>query len=73
MKVSKISHIRIYGRNFKTQGTIPNHASLTVEYFGTVLPARWISMVDATLNSGDPCAGGEVAAAPLDAGLMTCR
>jgi len=67
IKVSKIEYINVYKRKFKTEGTIPNHASLTMEYMGTVLNNRWISFVDATLNSGHPCDKGSIAAAPLDA------
>jgi hypothetical protein len=65
-KVSKIESVVVYGRTFKTAGTIPNHASLTMAYTGSVLNGRWISFVDSSLNSADPCARGTVAAAPLD-------
>ena len=66
MKVSKIESVTVYGRAFKTQGVIPHHASLTMTYEGTVLAGRWISFVDATLNSNNPCGLGAIAAAPLD-------
>lgn len=66
LKVSKIEKITAYARNFKTEGTIPHHPSLTMTYTGTVLTARWISFVDDTLNSNNPCADGMIAAAPLD-------
>merc|ERR1712159_97607 len=67
LKVSKIEKVTIYGRAFKTQGTIPHHASLTVSYSGSVLNGKWISMVDATLNSNNPCDLGTIAAASKDA------
>merc|ERR1711871_96329 len=66
LKVSKIEKITAYARNLKTEGTIPHHPSLTMTYSGTVLTARWISFVDDTLNSNNPCADGMIAAAPLD-------
>jgi hypothetical protein len=66
LKVAKIEKITAYGRNFKTAGTIPHHPALTMTYTGTVLNERWISLVDATLNTNNPCADGAHAAAPLD-------
>ena len=67
VRVSKLRVITSYGVNHKTQGSIPNHAVLTVRYGGTLLHDRWISFVDATINSNNPCADGRYAAAPKDA------
>jgi hypothetical protein len=53
-------------RRFRTSGTVPNHAIQTMYYRGTVLNARWISFVDETLASNNPCTSGAIAAGPLD-------
>jgi len=72
LRISKIEQLTVYGRNFKTSGTIPSSAgvantgALKMHYEGTVLEERWVSLVAATLNANEPCASGSVAAAPAD-------
>jgi len=69
IRVSKLFHVRAYGVDHRTTGTIPNSNSLTMSYTGTILNDRWISFVDTTLaasSSASPCDNGIVAAAPAD-------
>jgi len=67
IRISKLSYVTTYDTSFRTDGTIPNCgastgqggcASLTMRYFGTILNDRWLSLVDSTLNSGQPCGLG---------------
>lgn len=45
---------------------IPQYENTLVEYTGTLLEDNYVSFVDASLNSGDPCALGVIAAATAD-------
>jgi hypothetical protein len=64
VRISKLSYVTTYGTSFRTDGTIPNCGtstgaggcqSLTMRYYGTILNDRWLSLVDSTLNEGQPC------------------
>lgn len=58
LRVSKVHYVTAYGVQHRTFGTIPNHASLTMRYTGTLLNNRWISLVDQSLGGGDACGTG---------------
>jgi hypothetical protein len=45
---------------------IPQYQDTLVEYAGSLLADQWVSLVDATLNGGQPCSLGAVAGATAD-------
>jgi hypothetical protein len=45
---------------------LPQAANMKLTYRGTLATAQYISLVDASLNSGNPCASGAVAGANAD-------
>jgi hypothetical protein len=68
VRTSRLSRLDIYDKKFRSCGTgeassgvverpcvIPNHPDLVIRYYGTIDNDRWVSLVDSTLSSGDPC------------------
>jgi hypothetical protein len=45
---------------------LPQAANVIVTYVGTLAAAKWLSLVDSTLNGGNPCVNVSVAAAGED-------
>jgi hypothetical protein len=51
---------------FKTSGQMACIADLRITYSGSLYKGKYLSLVDSTLNSNDPCSDGTVAAAAQD-------
>ena len=67
LKVSKVEFITVNSITHKTSGQIANHASLVLTYSGTLASNKWLSLVDSTLESNDPCSRGlQSATSPAD-------
>ena len=68
VRTSRLSRLDIYDKSFRSCGAgessggpserpcvIPNHPSLVIRYYGTIDNDKWVSLVDSTINLGDPC------------------
>ena len=60
--ISRLNSVKAYNVFHKTEGMIPNHADLHIEYAGELPIDRWLSFVDDTLNGNFPCGAGYHAA-----------
>jgi hypothetical protein len=62
MNMSKIESISAHAVTHYTLGRIAQSATLQLTYGGSMSAAKWLSLVDSTLNSNYPCADTAVAA-----------
>ena len=53
---------------WKGNNIIPQRPNMVFTYAGTLAGSKWLSFIDATLNSGAPCLSGTIAAAEHDSG-----
>jgi hypothetical protein len=67
LKASKIEYLTASSVVHRTTGGIARISSLSVTYTGTLLFNKYLSLVDSTLNSNDPCASSAVAQGTQDA------
>jgi len=65
LRLSAVATIASHGVTHSTTARLARHASLKLTVSGELGTGKWISMVEATLNTNDPCVSGAVAAAPF--------
>jgi hypothetical protein len=68
LQVSMLEYVSSHSVSHRTSGQLAMVANLQLTYSGVLDNNKWISLVDSTLNSNDPCASGPVAAAGADTG-----
>jgi len=66
LKISKVLSVSSHSVTHRTYGQIASVDDLQLTYAGSLGNNFWISLVDQTLNSNDPCMSGAVSAAPVD-------
>jgi hypothetical protein len=64
VQTSKISAVVAYKVSHRTYGHIAAHSSLELSILGSLANNSWISVVDQTFNSNQPCIGAHAAATP---------
>jgi len=67
LKVVKVHGLEHVDVTHNTVGTLGNHGLIKTAYTGTLAKQKWLSLVDQTLNSNEPCVVGTIAAASADA------
>jgi len=66
VKISKVYAVSSHGVTHATSGSVARVSGMLLTYVGTLGFNKWLSMVDQTYNSNDPCVSGAVAAATAD-------
>ena len=80
IRTSRLSRLDIYDKRYRSCGTsddsthgvverpcvIPNHPDLILRYYGTIDQDKWVSLVDDTINGGNPCSDPNEAAGYKD-------
>jgi DNA mismatch repair protein MutH len=61
-KLTKLGAVIAHGVTHRTDGSIAKVAGIEMTYQGSVENAKWIALLDQTLNGGYPCDSGATAA-----------